>query len=218
MIHLQSDFNLISFQRKQLGGGFNYFLFSPLVGEDEPILIHMFQRGWNHQQKQQHWSYSLLHHWNLALALVVISTSMFVKKTNHPPLQHPQPSIPPPQVVVLLWALVSVWWMQFEFLLIQHIIGILLGHLEPWFLSNRSATWGSSRWCVFVWVFFMFTSKIGEDEPILINTFQMGWNHQLVIHLPSSNLTWRLLANPTCSTGNTSSIPLTSMCNLFASR
>ena len=45
MIHLQSDFNVISFQRKQLGGGFNYLLFSPLVGEDEHILIHMFQRG-----------------------------------------------------------------------------------------------------------------------------------------------------------------------------
>ena len=27
--------------------------------------------------------------------------------------------------------------------------------------------------------FLIFTPKIGEDEPILTNTFQMGWNHQL---------------------------------------
>ena len=30
-------------------------------------------------------------------------------------------------------------------------------------------------------IFFMFTPKIGEDEPILTHIFQMGWfNHQLV--------------------------------------
>ena len=28
-----------------LGGGFKYFLFSPLFGEDEPILTHIFQMG-----------------------------------------------------------------------------------------------------------------------------------------------------------------------------
>ena len=28
--------------------------------------------------------------------------------------------------------------------------------------------------------FFIFTPRIGEDEPILTNIFQMGWfNHQL---------------------------------------
>ena len=33
-----------------LGGVFKYFLFSHLFGEDEPILTHIFQRGWfNHQ-------------------------------------------------------------------------------------------------------------------------------------------------------------------------
>jgi len=33
-----------------LGGSFKYFLFSPAFGEDEPILTHVFQRGWfNHQ-------------------------------------------------------------------------------------------------------------------------------------------------------------------------
>ena len=32
-----------------LGGGFKYFLFSPLFGEDEPILTDIFQRDWNHQ-------------------------------------------------------------------------------------------------------------------------------------------------------------------------
>ena len=32
----------------------------------------------------------------------------------------------------------------------------------------------------------MFTPKIGEDEPILTNMFQMGWfNHQLAIALTS---------------------------------
>ena len=34
----------------QLGGGFRYFFFHPLFGEDEPILTHIFQMGWfNHQ-------------------------------------------------------------------------------------------------------------------------------------------------------------------------
>ena len=35
-------------------------------------------------------------------------------------------------------------------------------------------------------MFFIFTPKIGEDEPILTNIFQMGWNHQLVkmVHSP----------------------------------
>ena len=28
-----------------LGGGFKYVLFSPLFGEDEPILTHIFQMG-----------------------------------------------------------------------------------------------------------------------------------------------------------------------------
>ena len=32
-----------------LGGGFKDFLFSPLFGEDEPILTSIFQMGWNHQ-------------------------------------------------------------------------------------------------------------------------------------------------------------------------
>ena len=31
-------------------------------------------------------------------------------------------------------------------------------------------------------IFFIFTPKIVEDEPILTNIFQMGWNHQLESH------------------------------------
>ena len=32
------------------GGNSNMFYFSPRkLGEDEPILTHIFQRGWNHQ-------------------------------------------------------------------------------------------------------------------------------------------------------------------------
>ena len=31
-----------------LGGGFKYFLFSPLFGEDSQFDDHIFQRGWNH--------------------------------------------------------------------------------------------------------------------------------------------------------------------------
>jgi len=36
-------------------------------------------------------------------------------------------------------------------------------------------------WLVATQIFFMFTPKIGEDEPILTKMFQMGWswNHQL---------------------------------------
>ena len=29
--------------------------------------------------------------------------------------------------------------------------------------------------------YFLFSSLFGEDEPILINIFQMGWNHQPVV-------------------------------------
>ena len=32
-----------------LGGGFKYFLFSPLFGEDSHFDDHIFQMGWNHQ-------------------------------------------------------------------------------------------------------------------------------------------------------------------------
>ena len=36
--------------KPKLGGGFKYFIFSPLPGEDEPNLTHIFQMGWfNHQ-------------------------------------------------------------------------------------------------------------------------------------------------------------------------
>ena len=35
--------------RLKPGDGFKYFLFSPPFGEDEPILTHIFQTGWNHQ-------------------------------------------------------------------------------------------------------------------------------------------------------------------------
>ena len=52
-------------------------------------------------------------------------------------------------------------------------------------------------------MFFIFTPKIGEDEPILTNIFQMGWNHQLVKNGPfslstGSQLTTflKLLENP----------------------
>jgi len=37
---------------KKLGGGFKYFLFSPLFREDKPILTNIFQRGWNHQPEK----------------------------------------------------------------------------------------------------------------------------------------------------------------------
>ena len=32
-----------------IGGGFKYFLFSPLFGEMIQFDDHIFQRGWNHQ-------------------------------------------------------------------------------------------------------------------------------------------------------------------------
>ena len=37
----------------KLGGGFKYFVFWPLFGEDEPILTNMFQRAWNHQLEKR---------------------------------------------------------------------------------------------------------------------------------------------------------------------
>ena len=37
---------------------------------------------------------------------------------------------------------------------------------------------GCQIWVVATQIFFIFTLKIGEDEPILTNLFQRGWNHQ----------------------------------------
>ena len=39
----------IFFHKKQLGGGFTYFLFSSLPGEMIQFDEHIFQMGWNHQ-------------------------------------------------------------------------------------------------------------------------------------------------------------------------
>ena len=49
-----------------LGGGFTYFLCSsPYFGEDEPILTHIFQMGWNHQADEDvylwTWEFSISH-------------------------------------------------------------------------------------------------------------------------------------------------------------
>ena len=46
----------------QLGGGFKYFLFSPLPGEKIPILTNIFQMGWNHQlERLSVWGWHWLH-------------------------------------------------------------------------------------------------------------------------------------------------------------
>ena len=42
----------------------------------------------------------------------------------------------------------------------------------------ESSTNFNNNWLVATQTFFFFTPKIGEDEPILTNIFQMGWNHQ----------------------------------------
>ena len=44
-------------------------------------------------------------------------------------------------------------------------------------ITDESTIWVVAATQIFV----MFTPKIGEDEPILANIFQMGWNHQLEI-------------------------------------
>ena len=36
------------------GGNSNIFYFHPYWGEDEPILTHIFQMGWNHQPGRLH--------------------------------------------------------------------------------------------------------------------------------------------------------------------
>ena len=45
--------------------------------------------------------------------------------------------------------------------------------------------------------FFIFTPKIGEDEPILTNIFEMGWDHQLAWEIPSFFLGPFFGSNPT---------------------
>ena len=45
--HMQDLHNLN--QHINLGGGFKYFSFSPLPGEDSQFDMHIFQMGWNHQ-------------------------------------------------------------------------------------------------------------------------------------------------------------------------
>ena len=53
-----------------------YFLFSPLLGEDEPILTNIFQRGWfNHQ---------LVYYCNFQRDIVV-----WFPQVTHPNLHHP---------------------------------------------------------------------------------------------------------------------------------
>ena len=52
-----------------LGGGFKYFLFSPILGEDEPILTNIFQLGWKHQ---------LVYRW-IQCMLFSIGQILFVK-------------------------------------------------------------------------------------------------------------------------------------------
>ena len=43
-------------------------------------------------------------------------------------------------------------------------------------------------WVVATQIFLgIFTPKIGEDEPILTNIFQMGWNHQPDFHETTKN-------------------------------
>ena len=38
------------------GGNSNIFgIFTPILGEDEPILTHIFQMGWNHQPDNIGW-------------------------------------------------------------------------------------------------------------------------------------------------------------------
>ena len=46
-------------------------------------------------------------------------------------------------------------------------------------------------------IFFIFTPKIGEDEPILTHISQLGWNQQLVM----------LISHPNCSFDDLSKIP-----------
>ena len=38
--------------------------------------------------------------------------------------------------------------------------------------------------------FLIFTPNLGEDEPILTNIFQMGWNHQPVMNKPTLIFWW----------------------------
>ena len=54
-------------------------------------------------------------------------------------------------------------------------------HKSVGFLSVGIETFDKLGWCFSI-LFFIFTSKIGEDEPNLTSIFfQMGWfNHQLV--------------------------------------
>ena len=49
--------NLKHFLYFLLGGGFKYVLFSPLFGEDEPILTNAFQMGWNRRVAERNAQY-----------------------------------------------------------------------------------------------------------------------------------------------------------------
>ena len=47
--YLRKKTVLLSDELLELGGGFKYFSFSPLFGEDSQFDDHIFQRGWNHK-------------------------------------------------------------------------------------------------------------------------------------------------------------------------
>ena len=47
-INLSINPQMVQFLKKKLGGGFNYFLFSPRKLGKISILTNIFQLGWNH--------------------------------------------------------------------------------------------------------------------------------------------------------------------------
>ncbi len=59
-----------------------------------------------------------------------------------------------------------------------------IGHIDDQPTEKHAPSW---IWVVVFKIFGIFTPKIGEDEPILTNIFQMGWfNHHL-----ENGLIWR---------------------------
>ena len=83
------------------------------------------------------------------------------------------------------WCYRCWWWMRLALLAKPRQLE-LLENVEynfwlPGWVSRTPKVSKEIFWVVATQIFFVFTPKIGEDEPILTNIFQRGWNHQVVL-------------------------------------
>ena len=139
-----------------LGGGCKYFLFSPLVGEDEPILTNIFQLGWNHQlDGYMSYGQHLVHGEGTSLSRVDPYWFWSGNTLDKPSSGYP-----------------VIWWLYGYPVIRLFPWGVCLNsHDGLLFLTLNQRLGGGCK-------YFLFSPLVGGMIPILTNIFQMDWNHQ----------------------------------------